>query len=96
MSGFVIRVICMADGSPGPYDGKMLSWYNPNLDADDSVAMGGFTNKVEEAMKFENAGEAMVCWNQERTIGSPRPDGLPNRPLTAFTVEIIPASEAGA
>lgn len=91
---FVIRVICMADGEPGAYDGRFLEWYNPNLSPDDSVDMGGFTPDISKAMKFPDAGAALACWNQERVIGSPRFDGRPNKPLTAFTVEVVRVEDA--
>lgn len=42
------------------------------------------------AQRFENMSEALAFWQQQ--VGdTPRWDGKPNRPLTAFTVEVEPA-----
>ena len=46
------------------------------------------TPHAGRALRFATAGEAWACW-QERSRRTPtRPDGKPNRPLTAFMVEI--------
>ncbi len=48
------------------------------------------TNDPATAMRFDAADEALRFWNQ--TAPPPyerRPDGKPNRPLTAFTVEVL-------
>jgi hypothetical protein len=45
-------------------------------------------------MMFEAMSDAFILW---RTIPQSRPvreDGAPNRPLTAFSVEIIPLEDA--
>jgi hypothetical protein len=47
------------------------------------------TDKIEEALHFENAGEALIFWSTESRVKPRRPDGKPNRPLTAFSVEIV-------
>jgi hypothetical protein len=45
------------------------------------------TNR-SEAMRFESFAAASACWRQQSKRTPLRPDGLPNRPLSAFTVEI--------
>jgi hypothetical protein len=47
-----------------------------------------FTPHVEKALRFESAGAAMEFWRTRSKTVPTRPDGKPNRPLTAFTVEI--------
>jgi len=47
------------------------------------------TDKIEEARHFENAGEALLFWSTQSRVKPRRPDGKPNRPLTAFTVEVV-------
>lgn len=41
-----------------------------------------------DAMQFENAIDAMEFWRTESKTVPVRPDGRPNRPLTAYTVEL--------
>jgi hypothetical protein len=41
-----------------------------------------------EALKFKDAKAALEFWRWQNGI---RPDGKPNRPLMAFTVELAPS-----
>ena len=55
-----------------------------------------FTDDPNDALCFPNAAEALKAW-QTRSVTRPdRPDGKPNRPLTAFTVEIMSLPESAA
>ena len=45
------------------------------------------------AKQFANAGEALEFWKTQSRVRPHRDDGLPNRPLTAFTVEIVKLDE---
>jgi hypothetical protein len=59
----------------------------------DFEALGGrglalFTNDVAKAMRFETRGEAMLYWRTQSKTVPNRHDGKPNRPLTAYHVEI--------
>lgn len=60
-----------------------------DFDARDGRGKGVFTPDMAAAMLFENAGEAMTFWRTQSTVRPLRPDGKPNRPLTAYTVEIV-------
>lgn len=40
------------------------------------------------ARVFADAGAALAYWKRQSTVRPLRPDGKPNRPLSAFTVEI--------
>lgn len=68
-----------------------LKTYDPN------AAMGQgeitVTTNPAEAMAFASKHLAMECWRQVSTAVPTRWDGRPNRPLTAYSVEIteIPA-----
>ena len=48
------------------------------------------TPDIAKAKHFTNAAEALEFWRTQSRVRPRRPDGLPNRPLTAFTVEIVP------
>jgi hypothetical protein len=82
----VIKNEGLADGRDGPAPGQYLKEYNPE-------GLGGmgawtWTPNPAEAMKFEDAIEAFKCWTQVPRNRPKRPDGKPNKPLTAFTVTI--------
>jgi hypothetical protein len=90
----VIRIIGLNDGQPTPYDGKYLSKYDPDEPGHDPDGnpMWATVEVVEDkakALHFRSAGDAMDLY---RRICKPprefRADGRPNRPLTAFTVDI--------
>lgn len=53
-----------------------------------------FTERRDLALRFPNMAAAMECWRTQSTRHPLRVDGLPNRPLTAFSVEIVPADAA--
>jgi hypothetical protein len=66
---------------------------------DDGVAVvhgrfGGvatLTPRLADARRFAHTSEAMIAWNTVSDRRPLRPDGRPNKPLTALTVEIHPA-----
>jgi hypothetical protein len=43
---------------------------------------------LDEAMKFSTSGEAWMLWRGVSMTRPVRADGAPNRPLTAFTIEV--------
>lgn len=47
-----------------------------------------FTTDPRKAKTFINAVDAWECWRQQSSTIPLRPDGEPNRPLTAFHAEI--------
>ena len=53
-----------------------------------------FTGRRDLALRFPNGGAALECWRTQSVLHPLRADGLPNRPLTAFSVEIVPADAA--
>lgn len=69
-----------------------LSFYDPDYTVDGNPHTGlvDITADPAKAMRFETAIDAGECWRQQSTTRPLRPDGKPNRPLTAFTVEIKP------
>jgi hypothetical protein len=53
-----------------------------------------FTTDVGEALRFPDAAAAMECWRQQSVAMPLRPDGRPNRPLTAYSIEVVRADAA--
>jgi hypothetical protein len=48
------------------------------------------TPRREEALRFDTRADAMVAWNRISVTRPRRPDGRPNKPMTALTVEVEP------
>jgi hypothetical protein len=84
--GYASGVIC-------PFVGQYLKQYDPNGDI--RGAIGEWTDDPTQALTFPTVVEAMECWKQERTVGPHlrRGDGKPDRPLTAYSVEILSLEE---
>jgi hypothetical protein len=71
-----------------PESGHYIQRYDVGAsDGRDSVLT---TLDINQAAHFADAAEALEFWRtQSRTVPF-RDDGEPNRPLTAFTVEMVP------
>ncbi len=77
-----------AQGVPTDFDGKWVAEYDPTRHTPSGGYDGGIlkvTSDPEKALKFDNAAEAFEKWRQAYRM---RPDGEPNRPLTAFSVQV--------
>lgn len=91
---YVIRFVCRIDGEPTRYDGEYLKSYNASyIPTDTDLYDGGLlitTPNLVEAQKFDTVSEAFNKWKEV----APKPwsikpwDGKPNRPLTAYTIEV--------
>lgn len=72
--------------------------YLRRLDVDARGGRGyvAMCDDIRDAMTFADVAEAYAYWRTRSKETPTRPDGQPNRPLTAYTVEIQPlAMEAG-
>ena len=84
-----IKIIGLINGQPTEFDGKYLVEYDPTPTEDER---GEFVHLVvtddrAEALQFPSTAEAYECWRAVSKKG-PRADGMPDRPLTAYCVEI--------
>jgi hypothetical protein len=64
--------------------GKYLEWSDP--DARDGRGDDRWTDDLAKAKKFATFMDAMECWKAQSTVVPFRPDGKPNRPMTAYSV----------
>lgn len=72
----------LANGESGP-QGQFLQTFDPHTGFSD------WTADPNEAMEFETREAAWDLWRMVHATDPVRPwDDRPNRPLTAFTVEI--------
>lgn len=87
----VIRAICFANGTPCPHAGQFLK--SANFEAFGGQGHMTFTDDIDKALKFATAGDAIALWGTQSKTKPLRPDGQPNKPLTALTVEIEDARD---
>lgn len=59
-----------------------------DVNANDGHGIVTWSRYDWQAMKFDTFAAAAAFWNQQSTKRPLRDDGRPNKPLTAFTVEI--------
>lgn len=85
----VVRIIFPVCGLRSAYDGQYLTEYVPGV-VDRNWKYTGLvirtTESPQQAKKFSDGGKAFQYCQQ---VGGTRPDGKPNRPLTAWHLEII-------
>jgi hypothetical protein len=94
MAGFVIRIVGLAGRGPSEgFEGKFIKRFS---DAGDYAGNITVADTAAGARVFRTKTAAFLYWRQQSKLRPRRPDGQPNRPLTAFTVEILPASDAAA
>lgn len=82
----LIRAVGFANGVPCPHEGQYLETFD--FEASGGRGYGTFTPHAERALQFATAGDAIAFWRTPSATVPTRPDGQPNRPLTALTVEI--------
>lgn len=85
----VIKIIGLADGRPNDVDGAYLRLCDVDFGGGRGKVYG--TNNIEKAMKFASAGDALTYWKRTSTILPTRVgyDDKPNRPFTAYTIQIM-------
>lgn len=91
---YVIRCLGTAGiqmHGPSP-EGLLLKSYDP--EGHHGLGDADWTADLTEAMRFPDHKAAAECWRQVPRNRPYRPDGKPNRPLTAYHVTIEPEGES--
>ena len=83
----IVKVIGTLDGTPSPHDGRWVVGWNPHTPY--GTCEIATTPDRALAKVFVDAEEAYRQWHATSVLAPYRPDGLPNRPLTGLTVEIV-------
>lgn len=65
-----------------------------DLEAQSGIGATSWTNDPEKAFTWPTAALALEAWRASPRCRPTRPDGKPNRPLTVFTVEVMPKPAA--
>lgn len=76
---------------PTDKDGMYL--VSAGIDSGDMIADVRATPLPELAMTFDSFAAALEYWKRQSTVRPLRPDGKPNRPFTAWSVEIEQGKE---
>lgn len=66
---------------------RYLSAFDP--EAHEGRGLVTFTTNPNEAIRYETTTAALEAWRSESRTVPLRPDGKPNRPMTAFTIELV-------
>lgn len=85
---YALQVIRLASGPPGPEAGQFVQDFDP--DAHDGLGMATLTPDRHEAKTFASKMDAFRFWMTQSTLRPTRDDGKPNRPLTAYSIEVVP------
>ena len=90
----VIRIVSNADGKPTGAEGLFVQEYSP--DGYDGRGDLVLTSHLEGAKRYDDAAAALADYRAVSETHPTRPsDGRPNRPMTAWTVEVFdPDKEA--
>lgn len=84
----VLRVEGTSAGAPTPWDGEyIVGW-------DFAVPLLATTDDPLLATTWPTAAAALEAWRTIDEARPWRPDGKPNRPLTAFTVTVLQRDQA--
>ena len=85
----MIVLVCWGLATAGATDegpvGQYLMSYD--VDAHDGRGTAAFTDDLTQALTFHTIGDAIDTWRTQSTVRPKRDDGMPNRPLTAFSME---------
>lgn len=93
MAQVAIRITGLASGGSCPQAGSWVRSFNP--EAYDGRGNLVTTRKPAQALLFSDGHKAWEFWMTVPKARPVRPDGRPNRPLTAFSIEVGPI-ERGA
>lgn len=88
--GFAIQLFGLKDFAPLGF----VSAYDPDILWPHGVEMAGcvdITPRKEDALLFRDLGAAFRVWKMVSEKVPVRPDGKPNRPMTAFSCQFIAA-----
>jgi hypothetical protein len=80
----IIQLVATASGDASPHNGEYVVSFDPDPRPHGTLRT---TRDKAKAKRFENPMAAFTFYRQAH---GRRPDGRPNCPLTAWTVEIFP------
>jgi hypothetical protein len=94
MAKVVLKLLETASGQATRFDNGYVAEYDPAYAPPGLPYDGGLlsvTDDIGQAMQFPNAATALEKWREPFGI---RTDGEQNRPLTAWSIEIVPIEDS--
>lgn len=88
MGPYVIRIDGFASGAVCAVSGEYVKRFD--FEAGDGRGFGTFVVDRSDALLFSSREEAFCYWLTVSGVRPRRLDGEPNRPLTAWSVTIMP------
>ena len=95
----VIQIVSLADGTPTAFAGQYVVEYDPSRDGTEPGTGRPMmchlvtTPTLADATRFSR-DDVFRVWKQVDHRHPEREDGLPNRPLTAFTIAVLDVGQA--
>jgi hypothetical protein len=86
---FVMRVIEVPGLLAVPGDPTGMFVVDCDVDAYGGRGDAALTDDVYAARRFDSPSDALLFYRRVSNVRPVRPDGHPNRPLTAFTIEVL-------
>lgn len=83
----VLLALGFANDVQCPHEGQYIKSFD--FEADEGLGFGEFTTDIDTAIQFTDVMAAGEFWRTQSKTRPVRPDGRPNRPLTALSVEIV-------
>lgn len=83
----IIQIVGEANGRPTEHDGRYLS--SCDVDARKGRGVVHSVKSPDEARLFADTADALLYWKRQSSVTPLRDDGKPNRPLTAYTIEVL-------
>lgn len=86
---YALKIVCVADGSATPLAGRYVRRWHPSASHPGLPMIDAVSNPAG-ARTFATWTEALDYWQGVNRKHPVRPDGRPNRPMTAYTCEVVP------
>lgn len=88
-----MKILGLVNGSPTVFDREYVVEYDPGRRGVDRLGNAMLCHlrtspDLSEAFVYESTEDAWNDWQRVDPSDAVRPDGKPNRPLTAFNVKI--------
>jgi hypothetical protein len=89
---YVLKIVGLAmpgnPAAPCPEKDQYIMSFDPEMH--DGRGQFKTSPRIRDAASFETVEAALSYWRTPSKVVPLRPDGHPNRPLTGFTIEVVP------
>lgn len=93
MAKYALKIVGWMLDRPCPITGEYLEKFD--FEQPQTEQLMWFTSDPAQAQAFPDAGAAIEAWKTVRQFDGLRPDGMPDRPLSAFSVTVVDLASLG-